>query len=660
MPTNLLVSASTNIKVWDLMSRDKNSNEIETSKVIPEHLLGAEVASFTPNNTSTAVNVARWSHDNQLLAVAGNDGTLTIHNSQGTLIETILSNDNESNDYADINALRFLNKSQYILFGGSDKIVNVWDRKESTFIEPFKGHRSTITCIDLNLDESIVASSALNGNIIIHNRQKSNTCNNLTVLTKQPINVLQYSYVKRGLLAAGGDDGSLRLWDTGVSTTAIQTYEKAHHSEIKGIAFSPSNQHLLISAGMDKRIVLYDVSKKESLKNIHTDSPLTALAFRADCVTIAAGTLQGKILIYDLRSYNKAMCTLYGHEPHPIQCLQFQEKERVSVRRPTLSRNKSGHVRTSSKESILVSPNRSTKASPTPSPPASSESKEKNYMDMFSPIKDSVEDSVVNDVKATNKTTNKNITKTPSPVKSDIISSGIIDNLKARLVNKVGEAINEVQKLPIIGNGDSILPDTTSPKKRVAFMDLESIPNKNDITTASASNGKINHINHNGTTITNENIVSAVVTASSSNADNMNNNGTAIINEKIDTVTSNSDSNIDNIIPNGTTIVDKNLDTSTSNSNNSNNSPNSNNSTTGTATSFQLQVIGSVVDECLQDFRISLRNDIQNMHLELLRQFHIQKTEMEMMFLKYCGETMSLREEVERLREENQRLRMKL
>lgn len=303
------------------------------------------------------------------------------------------------------------------------------------------------------------------------------------------------------------------------------------------------------------------------------------------------------------------------------------------MRRPTLSRNKSGHVRTSSKESILVSPNRSTKASPTPSPPASSESKEKNYMDMFSPIKDSVEDSVVNDVKATNKTTNKNITKIPSPVKSDIISSGIIDNLKARLVNKVGEAINEVQKLPIIGNSDSILPDTTSPKKRVAFMDLESIPNKNDITTASASNGKINHINHNGTTITNENIVSAVVTASSSNADNMNNNGTAIINEKIDTVTSNSDSNIDNIIPNGTTIVDKNLDTSTSNSNNSNNSPNSNNSTTGTATSFQLQVIGSVVDECLQDFRISLRNDIQNMHLELLRQFHIQKVSLFLMII---------------------------
>lgn len=65
MPPNLLVSASTNIKVWDLMSRDKNANEIETSKAIPEQLLGVEVASFTPNNTLTAVNVARWNHDSK-------------------------------------------------------------------------------------------------------------------------------------------------------------------------------------------------------------------------------------------------------------------------------------------------------------------------------------------------------------------------------------------------------------------------------------------------------------------------------------------------------------------------------------------------------------------------------------------------------------------
>ena len=65
MQANYLVSASTDVKIWDLMSTtsDKNANETETSKAKPEKLLGVEVASFKQNDTSTAVNVARWSHD---------------------------------------------------------------------------------------------------------------------------------------------------------------------------------------------------------------------------------------------------------------------------------------------------------------------------------------------------------------------------------------------------------------------------------------------------------------------------------------------------------------------------------------------------------------------------------------------------------------------
>jgi hypothetical protein len=67
MPANLLASASADVKVWDLMpvTGDKNSNEVEASKAIPEQLLGVEVASFVPNDTSTAVNVARWNHDSK-------------------------------------------------------------------------------------------------------------------------------------------------------------------------------------------------------------------------------------------------------------------------------------------------------------------------------------------------------------------------------------------------------------------------------------------------------------------------------------------------------------------------------------------------------------------------------------------------------------------
>ena len=213
-------------------------------------------------------------------------------------------------------------------------------------------------------------------------------------------------------------------------------------------------------------------------------------------------------------------------------------------------------------------------------------------MDMFSPVKDAIEDSTVDNVKITS----KNTTKTPLPFKNDILSSGIIDDLKTRIVNKVGETLDEVGKLSKIGNGDSVLPDASS-KKRVAFTGHESTPNNNsddtitkendNTTIASVTNNDVNHTNHNGATLTKENT---------------------------DTTTSHSNGT-DHINHNTTTTINENVDTSTSDKNNS----------TSTATNFQLQVIGSVVDECLQDFRISLRNDIQNMHLELLRQFHIQK-----------------------------------
>ncbi|CAG8701187.1 12941_t:CDS:2, partial [Cetraspora pellucida] len=443
----------------------------------------------------------------QHLAVAGNEGSLTIHDSQGKLLETIPLND-EGSDITDINAVRFANKSRYVMYGGSDKIVNIWDRKESTFTESLKGHRSTITCIDLNVDETIVASSSISGQILVHNRQKSNAWDNLTVLTKQSINVLEYSFFKRGLLAAGGEDGSLRLWDTCVSSTALQTFESAHYSEIKGIAFSPFNSHLMCSGGLDKRIVLYDVGKKTTLKSIHTDTPLTALGFKADGVT---------------------------------------EKDRSTDRRNTIVKKQS-HFKTSSRGSTPPISNKISRPSPPPQTP--NDTKEKNYMDMFSPVREEIN-------------TTELITDFSSKISRPSPQTQTPNDTKEKNDMDIFSPVREE------GNGNTtmeITSDFLSKISRHSPPPPAQTPNdtreKTDMDMFSPVREEIN----------------------------------------------------------GNTTMEVTSD-------------------------FPLQVIRNAVDECLQEFRTSLRNDIQNMHLELLRQFHIQKTEMEMMFLKYCGETLSLREE---------------
>lgn len=91
-----------------------------------------------------------------------------------------------------------------------------------------------------------------------------------------------------------------------------------------------------------------------------------------------------------------------------------------------------------------------------------------------------------------------------------------------------------------------------------------------------------------------------------------------------------SSNSLPNVLP---TLMNS---TSTTNKDNFMISAENVNNTVDAATNFQLQVIGNVVDECLQEFRISLRNDIQNMHLELLRQFHIQKVLLTLFI--YCNQ----------------------
>lgn len=85
--------------------------------------------------------------------------------------------------------------------------------------------------------------------------------------------------------------------------------------------------------------------------------------------------------------------------------------------------------------------------------------------------------------------------------------------------------------------------------------------------------------------------------------------------------------------------------------------PPSETGTTSSTSSFQSKVLESIIDGCLMEFRAGIRNDIQNMHLELLRQFQIQTMEIEGLLKEYA-DTRGLQEENQRLQEENQRLKM--
>jgi hypothetical protein len=76
------------------------------------------------------------------------------------------------------------------------------------------------------------------------------------------------------------------------------------------------------------------------------------------------------------------------------------------------------------------------------------------------------------------------------------------------------------------------------------------------------------------------------------------------------------------------------------------------------APSMPIEAFKMLIEDSLSQFRQQIHRDVHNMHIDLIRQFEIQKNEMEVM-LHHNSVNTGLLEEVERLRKENRVLQQK-
>jgi WD40 repeat protein len=85
----------------------------------------------------------------------------------------------------------------------------------------------------------------------------------------------------------------------------------------------------MVSVGLDRQIVFYDISEKIIVKRILAPFPLSCVHFASDGHTIAVGSSMNgqnqQLLIYDLRKSSSITLGLQGHES-AIQSVRFTNK----------------------------------------------------------------------------------------------------------------------------------------------------------------------------------------------------------------------------------------------------------------------------------------------------------------------------------------------
>lgn len=83
----------------------------------------------------------------------------------------------------------------------------------------------------------------------------------IVALPLQPIHDLRLSMVKRSLLGSVSDSGTVVLWDSNTQRE-LHVFDGAHKAPGSGLAFSPTSDLLVVSVGLDKKIICYDTASR--------------------------------------------------------------------------------------------------------------------------------------------------------------------------------------------------------------------------------------------------------------------------------------------------------------------------------------------------------------------------------------------------------------
>nr|XP_045008487.1 protein NEDD1 [Jaculus jaculus]XP_045008488.1 protein NEDD1 [Jaculus jaculus] len=329
MQENLrFASSGDDIKIWDASSMTL-------------------VDKFNPHTSPHGISSLCWSSNNNFLVTASSSGDkIVVSSCKCKPVPLLELAEGQKQTCVDLNST-----SMYLASGGLNNTVNIWDLKSKRVHRSLKDHKAEVTCVTYNWNDCYIASGSLSGEIILHSITTNISSTPFGHGTNQSVRHLKYSLFKKSLLGSVSDNGVVTLWDVN-SQSSYHNFDSTHKAPASGICFSPVNELLFVTIGLDKRIILYDTASKKLVKTLVADTPLTAVDFMPDGATLAIGSSRGKIYQYDLRMLKSPVKTISAHKTS-VQCIAFQCS--TALTKSSLNKGCSNKATVVNKRAVTVS-----------------------------------------------------------------------------------------------------------------------------------------------------------------------------------------------------------------------------------------------------------------------------------------------------------------
>ncbi|EEC06539.1 hypothetical protein IscW_ISCW004487, partial [Ixodes scapularis] len=173
------------------------------------------------------------------------------------------------------------------------------------------------------------------GNLPLHHACMSRPCCNALVeklldagSPARPAAVTRLSFSNNdSFLAMAAADGTLCIYNMGTKhcskSLAQPRDQMVLHPKYScsGVALSPQFEALLATVGMDKRLVLFDLTSRRAQGSVQCAETLETVDFARDGRRVVVGGTSSKVYVYDLRNMAAPLVeTLSGHVG-PVGCV---------------------------------------------------------------------------------------------------------------------------------------------------------------------------------------------------------------------------------------------------------------------------------------------------------------------------------------------------
>lgn len=200
--------------------------------------------------------------------------------------------------YYDMNTLSFSQDGQNIATGGDDGKVKIWNTNSGFCYVTFSDHSSSVSCVEFAKQGQILFTASLDGTVRAYDLVRYRNFRTFTSPT--PVQFSALAVDPSGDVVCAGSLDSFEIYMWSVQTGKLLDILPGHTAPVSCLQFSPTG-NMLASASWDKSVRTWSVfGRTKKTEPFDLNSDVLSLAFRPDGKELAASTLDGQIVFFDV------------------------------------------------------------------------------------------------------------------------------------------------------------------------------------------------------------------------------------------------------------------------------------------------------------------------------------------------------------------------